>query len=63
MQIITKDNQQEAKEHGSFSFPVYVSLEKIQSYDNGTFLWHWHPEIELTLILSGKIEYQINDTT
>ena len=63
MQIITKDNQQEAKEHGSFSFPVYVSLEKIQSYDHGTFLWHWHPEIEFTLILSGKIEYQINDTT
>ena len=62
MQIITKDNKQEAKEHGSFSFPVYVSLEKIQSYDHGTFLWHWHPEIEFTLILSGKIEYQINDT-
>ena len=63
MQIITKDDYREAKEHGSFSFPVYVSLEKIQAYDHGTFLWHWHPEIELTLILSGKIEYQINDTS
>ncbi len=61
MQIITESNNREAKEHGSFSFPVYVSLEKIQSYDQGTFLWHWHPEIELTLILSGKIEYQVND--
>lgn len=26
-------------------------------------LWHWHPEVELTLILSEKIEYQINDAT
>ena len=62
MQIITKDNNREAKEHGSFSFPVYISVEQIQAYDHGTFLWHWHPEIELTWIMSGEMEYQINDT-
>ena len=62
MQIITKDNNREAKEHGSFSFPVYISVEQIQAYDHGTFLWHWHPEIELTWIISGEMEYQINDT-
>ena len=61
MQIITKDNNREAKEHGSFSFPVYISVEQIQAYDHGTFLWHWHPEIELTWIMSGEMEYQIND--
>ena len=63
MQIITQDNNREAKEHGSFSFPVYISVEQIQAYDHGTFLWHWHPEIELTWIMSGEMEYQINDTT
>ena len=62
MQIITKDNNREAKEHGNFSFPVYISVEQIQAYDHGTFLWHWHPEIELTWIMSGEMEYQINDT-
>ena len=62
MQIITKDNNREAKKHGSFSFPVYISVEQIQAYDHGTFLWHWHPEIELTWIMSGEMEYQINDT-
>mgnify|MGYP003294329492 FL=1 len=61
MQIITKDNNREAKEHGSFSFPVYISVEQIQAYEHGTFLWHWHPEIELTWIMSGEMEYQIND--
>jgi len=63
MQIITQENQKELKEHGNFAFPVHISIEKIQSYEQGFFLWHWHPEIELTLVLSGQIEYQINDNT
>ena len=24
--------------------------------------WHWHPEVELTYIEEGQIEYQVNDT-
>lgn len=63
MQIITQENQKELKEHGNYAFPVNISVEKIQSYENGFFLWHWHPEVELTLILSGEIEYQVDDNT
>lgn len=63
MQIITQKNQKELKEHGNFGFPVNISIEKIQSYEKGIFLWHWHPEIELTLILSGEIQYQVDDNT
>lgn len=63
MQIVTQENQKELKEHGNYAFPVNISIEKIESYETGTFLWHWHPEIELTLILSGQIEYQIEDST
>ena len=63
MQIITQENQKELKEHGNYAFPVNISIEKIESYEKGTFLWHWHPEIELTLVLSGQIEYQIEDHT
>ena len=59
---ITQENQKELKEHGNYAFPVNISIEKIESYEKGTFLWHWHPEIELTLILSGQIEYQIEDS-
>ena len=63
MQIITKDSKKEIKEHGSFAFPVNISLEKIQAYEHGTFLWHWHPEVELTWVISGQIEYTVNDST
>ena len=63
MQIITQENQKELKEHGNYAFPVNISIEKIESYEKGFFLWHWHPEVELTLILSGEIEYQIEDNT
>ena len=63
MQIIIQNNQKELKEHGNYAFPVNISMEKIQSYEKGMFLWHWHPEIEFTLILSGEIEYQVDNIT
>lgn len=63
MQINITENKKEIKEHGDFSFPVNVCIEKIQDYEQDSFFWHWHPEVELTLILSGKMEYRINDKT
>ena len=63
MQIQINQNRKELKQHGSYDFPVHFSRESIQNYEQGRFLWHWHPEIELTLILSGEIEYHINDAT
>ena len=47
IQILTEKNKKEVKEHGSYTFPVQVSPEAIQSYEQHSFMWHWHPEIEL----------------
>ncbi|MDO5423687.1 MAG: AraC family transcriptional regulator [Eubacteriales bacterium] len=61
MQIQIGENNKEIKEHGNYEFPVNVSVERIQAYERGIFLWHWHPEIELTWIMSGEMEYHVND--
>ena len=62
MQLKTRPDQMEIKEHGDYGFPVHVSEEAINRFDSNSFLWHWHPEIELTWIMKGQIEYHVNDT-
>ena len=61
MQIITDPAGKELKKHGDRSFPFLVSYERLSGYETGSFLWHWHPEIELTWFVSGQMEYVVND--
>lgn len=61
MQIITDQFQKELKEHGNYQFPFLVSYERLSRYETGSFLWHWHPEIEITLITRGEMIYHCND--
>lgn len=61
MQIRIEENKKEIKDHGNYEFPVNVSEEAIEAYEQGIFLWHWHPEIELTWVTSGEFEYHVNN--
>ncbi|MDO4313169.1 MAG: AraC family transcriptional regulator [Eubacteriales bacterium] len=61
IQIHTTDNQREMKAHGDYHFPVHISEESIGIYEGGAFMWHWHPEIELTWVQSGIIDYRVNE--
>ncbi|WP_040196991.1 helix-turn-helix transcriptional regulator [Candidatus Soleaferrea massiliensis] len=48
----------ELKSHGTYEFPFRIGYEKILQYENGRFNCHWHPQIEFTLILNGRMHYQ-----
>lgn len=63
MQIVTDGSQKELKKHGSDEFPLLVSYEQLSKYKSGSFLWHWHPELEITLVLEGEMLYKVNQCT
>ena len=60
MQIVTNQFQKELKQHGSNGFPLLVSHERLSRYESGSFMWHWHPEIEITYIQKGRMLYKVN---
>lgn len=62
MRLKIDEEQKEIKSHGSYGFPVLISHERLSYFDTGEFPWHWHPEIELTLVAEGEIAYQVNDS-
>jgi len=63
MQIETNSLQKETKSHGNYQFPVLVSNESLRKFESGSFIWHWHPEIEISLITNGEMIYKINNET
>ena len=62
MRLQIDGEKKEIKSHGSYGFPVLISHERLSYFDTGEFPWHWHPEIELTLVEEGEIAYEVNDS-
>lgn len=61
MQIITNQFQKELKKHGSDHFPFLVSYQCLSEYDSNSFMWHCHPEIEITYVKEGSMHYRVNN--
>lgn len=61
MELQIDGDRRELKFHGTYGFPVNIDRKLLSSYETCSFPWHWHDEVELTLILSGGMEYRVND--
>ena len=61
MELNIDSQNRELKLHGTYGFPVYVGRKLISVYPTGFFPWHWHDEVEFTLVVSGKMEYRVNE--
>lgn len=61
MELKVNEQRQELKFHGTYGFPVNLDRKLLSSYRTCSFPWHWHDELELTLVISGEIEYRVND--
>ena len=62
MELRIDEQGREQKRHGTYGFPVYADRKWLSSYATGGFPWHWHREVELTLVLAGEMEYRVNDS-
>jgi len=47
-------NLQEMKIHGNIDFPVMVYPVTLSEVYLRLIRWHWHPEIELIMLLTEK---------
>ncbi|MCD7810793.1 MAG: AraC family transcriptional regulator [Ruminococcus sp.] len=52
----------EAASHGNPQFPMKIYKNDFSWYVNRTIDWHWHPEIEIAAVISGRVTCFINDT-
>ena len=58
------DNVQNFREtvlHGTPGFPMQIYKNDFSWYVNHTIDWHWHPELEIAIVLSGTVHCYIND--
>lgn len=56
------DTHQELTRHGTPEFPIAYYHDVIDQYDIRSVDWHWHVEVEFTLIEHASIRYHIDGT-
>lgn len=56
---IVDDFLKEVKKHGTDGFPFAAYLDDFSDFHNGFICWHWHDEVQITLIVEGEFTCQI----
>ncbi|NLL77377.1 MAG: AraC family transcriptional regulator [Clostridiales bacterium] len=60
--LFLDSNLKERNTTDKYSFPFRVGYERLSNYEQNSFPFHWHPEVEFTYVTEGCMEYQANDT-
>lgn len=58
-QTIVDGSLRETKVHGTEGFPIGVYLDDFADFENGYICWHWHEEVQLTMIIEGAFTCQV----
>ena len=58
-QTIVDDSLREIKGHGTEDFPIAVYFDDFSDFENGFISWHWHEEVQITMILEGNFICQV----
>lgn len=53
----------EAAVHGTPEYPMQAYINYFQWVPEHLINWHWHPEIEVTVVLDGEVEIFISNTS
>ena len=60
-QTIVDENFQEIKQHGTTEFPLAMYEDDFSRFEYGLILWHWHEEVQFTLVLEGEVHILIGN--
>ena len=58
---VNMSRYREAALHGVPKFPMRVYANNFDWYADNIIDWHWHPEIEIAVVLAGRVVCCIND--
>lgn len=58
-QTIVDGSLRETKVHGTEGFPIGVYLDDFADFENGYICWHWHEEVQMTMITEGEFTCQV----
>lgn len=61
MEIKRRKDLSELFFYNETGFPMLIEQGRISEYPNYTALCHWHDDVELSLVLSGQMEYSVNE--
>jgi len=59
--IIIDGNKKETTRHGGYEFPLALYHTRICKNILGFIDWHWHEELQLSVVIQGQVEFQVNE--